>query len=240
MRAFKLLELVHSKHNVRPDTDTFRLLCINLAKSSSPSLAERAWALANKIYTETPNPLYRRDTGYRLHGPCLAEWRSRWLIRAGQFEALEQHVEAANTQMSSIKLQLNPSNRQNSPLNPLLHFYACVVRAAAEVDVDVAMLYLRKMLELPGARQDSIAASRTINSVIDSILAEGRTVRAASLVQELEAFRSKMRHRGLRRNVKEFRSEIDASDSSGPDDYEWKPDSFKRRLPGDGGNAEVR
>lgn len=218
MRALKLLELVHAKYGVKPDTDTFRLLCINLAKSVSPVAAERAWLLATKVYNKTPNPLYCRESGYRLDGPCLALWRSRWLIQARRMDILQTHMRESHKQIEEF-VTVQSNRTKVSHTSQLLLFYASVVRTAAPVDVDISILYLRLMLELPGARQDSLSAANTINFVLDNVLAEGRTVRAAALVQELETFRVNKQNKD--------RGRVAFNDLSGQidhvDEYEWSP-----------------
>jgi len=206
VRALKLLEVVHMRHGTIPDTDTFRLLCLRLFKLLGPDEAERAWLLARAVYPTKPCPLYWQEGGFRHAGPCLASKRAVWLLVARRYEELDTHMRESVEHMRltpspspSPLRQTVPTHRHNFVQSAaLLKLYNNVVWSAVDVNVDISIQYLHEMLELLklptqqlrfSQSMDDPRTRRTIDRLLNKMLEEGRTVRAAALVQELHDMR---------------------------------------------------
>jgi hypothetical protein len=187
-------------------------------------MAERAWKLAMQIHhrptkSRSVCALYDHADGYRDAGPSLVSYRCRWLARQGLSGKLRKHLGDCRKQFLRVA-----KGRKNVAYSMLFPLYHTSIRVLAEEagDVETAIFLLRELLRLPRARLNGVQMRRTVDIVMNLLLAEDRALRGAALIEELRSYgRDAASTAGGRNSGDDAFEEWENWDAHGGDD--WSP-----------------
>lgn len=174
-----------------PSTDSFRLICIRLFKNNHLEQAEELYKLAVDIHGM--KTLSDINNGYKWDGPDLNSVRSMWLIKMKLYDETEKHL---NWCLKYIDDEHKNANILNG-----------IVCQLANENWDQSIYFLRFML-----KNKFMPSARTVDAVLDSALDLGRSMRAASLILELNRYKEMNKEKKLCINISSIHQKITLED----------------------------
>lgn len=213
LKAARLLKVFKDDQGVIPTADAYRHVCHYLAKEGHYGKAEEMFLDAKQVYGIKNLSILTSDGPFAITNPpdmpdsCLLFRRAQWLVAAiadseGQEDCREKYRTALENHLVECVEQMSGTGEAKS--TRLFHMLNYCINVASKIDWDFSIQMTRALQSL-----GYLPSEKVVNQLVDSGVEGGRYIKAASLMQDLAAFKKKQEEQKkdkVKGNVKKSRS----------------------------------